>query len=433
MRHLRPVYFVTVGVTFVLIAAALACQADNMRARDLPVWTCPTLAPPATHTAEPGWELLTPPPPTYTPYPEPTPYELLTDFPLGRHVRIGSLGGIGLGIWVWMDVVQVDGPFALVDEETGEETIHWVASWEVTVENASLTQDYEFYPFAQAYVLEVIEPDGLTYTRGAWGVSGSAHDLVGLPALDLSEAATLLQPGEQRTVRVAALIPAPEVWRLGYVLDPLDVEDIEEMVAASSIGSNVGVWVNAYDNTCTTGEITLVPGFPYGTLLPGEYVPGFLLTRHPVIDGFWITRGFGCVDTPTGVLGTGCPAGQPWFHNGVDYAIYTGTPYIDALPVAGAVSYAGVDETGPDCSDEPGSKPPHTGYGNFVRHSAVVEGHEVIIWGAHLSAFNTATGENTTPGQTLGSIGSTGCSTGAHLHFTVRVDGLYVDPLALIP
>jgi len=70
---------------------------------------------------------------------------------------------------------------------------------------------------------------GNPHTRGAWGVSGDAHELIGIPELELTEQATLLHPGEQRTVRVAALIPAPDIWRMGYVLDPLDTLDIEEM------------------------------------------------------------------------------------------------------------------------------------------------------------------------------------------------------------
>lgn len=414
-------------VLFVLLAAALACQADHMRARDLPVWTCPTQAPPPTHTPEPGWELRTPPPPTYTPYPSATPYTLTSDFPLGKHVRIGGVGGIGLGIWVWMEDVQVEGPFTLEDPSTGAEVTRWVASWEVTVENASLTADYEFYPFAQLYVLEVIEPDGTSHTRGAWGVSGAAHDLVGLPPLGLTEEATLLYPGDQRTVRVAALIPAPEVWRLGYVLDPLDTVDIDEMVANNSLGSNVGVWINQVDNTCTD-EITPGPG---GTVTRPAY--GSLLIRHPVNGLPAITRGFGCSGFFTGELGTGCPAGEPWFHNGIDYAASQGAPYIDPLGVEGSVVYAGDNPTGPDCSDMTGSQPPHNGYGNYIRHTAVVSGHVLHLWGAHLSGFNTATGDPTMPGTVLGTIGSTGCSTGAHLHFSVKVDGLYVDPLTLIP
>lgn len=398
-----------------------------MRARDLPEWVCPTQAPPPTHTMEPGWELRTPPPATYTPYPSSTPYVLASDFPLGKHVRIGGVGGIGLGIWVWMEDVRVDGPFTVEDPSTGAEVTRWVAAWDVTVENGSLTADYEFYPFAQLYVLEVIEPDGLTHTRGAWGVSGDAHELAGIPELELSEQATLLHPGQQRTVRVAALIPAPEVWRMGYVLDPLDTLDIQEMEDNNSIGSNVGVWIRATDNACV-GEVTLGPG---GTPTPPFY--GYLLARHPVNGTPVIERGFGCSAFYTGELGTSCPAGEPWFHNGVDYAAAQGSPYVDPLGVPGSVVYAGDNPTGPDCSDMAGSQPPHNGYGNFVRHSAVVDGHTLILWGAHLSALNTATGNPTSPGSILGTVGSTGCSTGSHLHFSVRVDGLYADPLTLIP
>lgn len=410
-----------------LAAAALACQADNMRARDLPVWTCPTQAPPPTLTMVPGWELLTPPPATYTPYPSATPFTLLSDFPLRKHVQIGGLGGIGLGIWVWMDNVEVDGPFTVQDPDSGMEMTRWVASWDVSVENASLTSNYEFYPFAQLYVLEVIEPDGLTYTKGAWGVSGEAHDQIGLPRLELTEGTTLFYPGDQKTVRVAAYIPAPDVWRLGYVLDPLDTVNIEEMQEKGTIGSNVGVWINSYDNTCS-GEIT--PG-PVGTVTPPAY--GYLLIRHPVNGTPIITRGFGCSALFTGEMGTSCPAGEPWFHNGTDYSVSTGSPYIDPLGVPGSVVYAGDNPTGPDCSAMAGSQPPHNGYGNYVKHTAVVNGNTVELWGAHLSEFNTSTGASTTPGSTLGFTGSTGCSTGPHLHFSVRVNGLYVDPVTLIP
>jgi len=278
MSHiLSPFLFVLIAL-LMLLAAALACEADHMRARDLPEWACPTQAPPPTRTMEPGWELRTPPPATYTPYPSSTAYVLASAFPLGQHVRIGGVGGIGLGIWVWMEDVRVDGPFMVEDPSTGAKVTRWVAAWEVTVENGSLSADYEFYPFAQLYVLEVIEPDGVTHTRSAWGVSGTAHELAGIPELELTGEATLLRPGQQRTVQVAALIPAPYVWRLGYVLDPLDTLDIDEMAANNSIGSNVGVWINQHDDSCE-GEITPGPG---GTPTPPAY--GYLLVRTWVIS-----------------------------------------------------------------------------------------------------------------------------------------------------
>ncbi len=414
----------------VLVLAALACEESNMRARDLPVWECPTDVPPATWTTEPTSTTLPGNPTstaaaTYTPYPTSTPYMVLSDFPLEKHVKIGGVGGVGLGIWVWMDNVQVDGPFDIEDPDTGQSTTWWVASWDVTVENASLTRDYEFYPFAQLYVLEVIEADGTTHTPGAWGVSAEAHDLIGLSHLELTEAATLLPPGDQRTVRAAALIPAPEVWRMGYVLDPLDTEDIAEMVAKQSLGSNVGVWINDYDNTCT-GEIT--PGAPGGPPPPALT----LLIRRPV-DNVYIIRGYGCSMYFTGELGTSCPAGEPWFHNGTDYTTTTDSNYYETTAVMGSVQHAGDNPTGPDCSDIVGSQPPHNGYGNYVKHTTIVDGHSLQIWGAHLSGFNVTTGEGTNSGQVLGYVGSTGCSTGPHLHFSVKVDGLYVDPETIMP
>src|SRR5687767_4120745 len=110
----RQITLISLIAGILLLMAALACNSDNMRARTLPMWTCPTSAPPATWTPEPTMTTLpgtpTPEPlPTFTPYPTATPYQLFTDFPLGRHVQIGTVGGIGLGIWVWMDNVRVDG------------------------------------------------------------------------------------------------------------------------------------------------------------------------------------------------------------------------------------------------------------------------------------------------------------------------------------
>jgi murein DD-endopeptidase MepM/ murein hydrolase activator NlpD len=430
-HRVKAVLYAGVGL-LLLVLGALACESDHMRARELPLWTCPTAVPPATRTPEPTSTVLpgTPEPTpaaTYTPYPSPTPFELLSDFPLGKHVRIGSVGGIGLGIWVWMDNVQIDGPFFITDETTGASVEWWVASWDVTVENASLTREYEFYPQMQLYVVEIVEADGTTFTRGAWGPSGEAADFINLPHLELTEDKTLLHPGDQVTVRAAALIPAPEVWRLGYVLDPLDTVDIEEMLSAQSLGSNVGIWINSYDNTCI-GEIT--PGAPGTPGAPPTY--GYLLARHPV-NSVNITRGYGCSADYTGEMGTSCGAATPWWHNGVDYSIAKGSPYFDAAADSGSVQYAGDNPAGPDCSNMSGSEEPHNGYGNYVKHVTIVDGHELQIWGAHLSAFNIGSGNPTAPDQILGFTGSTGCSTGPHLHFSVKVDGLYVDPLTLIP
>ena len=47
---------------------------------------------------------------------------------------------------------------------------------------------------------------------------------------------------------------------------------------------------------------------------------------------------------------------------------------------------------------------------------------------AHMSGFNVAYGAYVAPGQTVGFCGSTGRSSGPHLHFEVRIGGVKVDP-----
>jgi murein DD-endopeptidase MepM/ murein hydrolase activator NlpD len=69
-------------------------------------------------------------------------------------------------------------------------------------------------------------------------------------------------------------------------------------------------------------------------------------------------------------------------------------------------------------------------YGNLVivRHD---NGYETRY--AHLSAVAVKTGDHVDAGTQVGNVGTTGYSTGPHLHFEVRHDGTPIDPAPLLP
>ena len=95
-------------------------------------------------------------------------------------------------------------------------------------------------------------------------------------------------------------------------------------------------------------------------------------------------------------------------HLGVDYAAPTGTPVRSVGD--GVVTFAGWQN----------------GYGNVVevRHG---QNRETLY--AHLSRINVRKGQRIEQGSNIGAVGSTGWSTGPHLHFEFRINGVHKDPL----
>ena len=103
------------------------------------------------------------------------------------------------------------------------------------------------------------------------------------------------------------------------------------------------------------------------------------------------------------------PILQTWRqHLGVDYGAPSGTPVRSVGD--GVVDFAGW----------------RNGYGNVVE---VRHGNERSTLYAHLSAMNVKKGERVSQSQRIGAVGSTGWSTGPHLHFEFRVRGQHQDPL----
>ena len=155
----------------------------------------------------------------------------------------------------------------------------------------------------------------------------------------------------------------------------------------------------------------------------------------------------GAVPGVTSIAPSSIPSGA-----GFDPTLLEGAPHL-VLPVAGrpssgyglrsdpvhggTVNHPGFDlaaPSGTEVAAAAGGTVVHAGpagtYGNLVtlRHD---NGFETRY--AHLSAIDVQVGDVVAPGQDIGKVGTTGYSTGPHLHFEVRHDGTAIDPAALLP
>ena len=121
-------------------------------------------------------------------------------------------------------------------------------------------------------------------------------------------------------------------------------------------------------------------------------------SRDPIANSY-VTSGFGGRADPFG--------GGTQFHKGIDFEADVGDP---VLAVAdGVVSYAGV----------------RSGYGNVVE---IDHGNGYVTRYAHNSRLERQVGDLVRAGQEIAKAGSTGRSTGAHVHFEVWQDGVVVNP-----
>lgn len=107
--------------------------------------------------------------------------------------------------------------------------------------------------------------------------------------------------------------------------------------------------------------------------------------------------------------------GDVRLHAGIDIGAAAGVPTLAADD--GVVVLAG----------------PQDGYGTAVAIShGAIDGRDAVTFYAHQSEVLVSSGQRVARGQQIGKVGSTGNSTGPHLHFEVRLDGAPVDPLAWV-
>ena len=169
--------------------------------------------------------------------------------------------------------------------------------------------------------------------------------------------------------------------------------------------------VGAEPSSAPTAVPTTAPtATPEAVPVEDPYVPGFTVIESelggahawPVPDNFTVTQG--CGDQ----------------HAALDIAADTGTPVVatDDGTVTVTQTWNGIVTKGDSNS-----------YGNMVQ---VTHADGTVTLYAHLSEINVRQGDTVVRGQQIGRVGSTGNSSGPHLHFEVRSNGSKVDPMAYI-
>jgi len=161
-------------------------------------------------------------------------------------------------------------------------------------------------------------------------------------------------------------------------------------------------WEELYGVTVTQVGITdsgsYTPDDSFTGNLPGSGNGTFIL---PLASYSYISCHFGEADGWTGAP-----------HGGMDFAAGYGTPIYAAAD--GVVVKAGW----------------HNSWGNYVKiyHGTDAQGNKIYTLYAHASSLAATAGQTVTQGQTIAYEGSTGDSTGNHLHFEVYVNNTRVDP-----
>jgi len=122
-----------------------------------------------------------------------------------------------------------------------------------------------------------------------------------------------------------------------------------------------------------------------------------------------ISQYYGCSSYPFEMYWPACPTRH--LHSGIDIAEPYGTPVMAADNGVATLYSSGY------------------GYGNYV---LLTHGNGYSTLYGHLASFNVGNGQLVVRGQVIAFEGSTGNSTGPHLHFEVRYNGAYTDPCSYL-
>ncbi len=204
-------------------------------------------------------------------------------------------------------------------------------------------------------------------------LDGLGERLAKLAGLNPQELPPMLQPG----VVPGRGGPAPTLRR------DLSLDEFSSML------ENLSRQVDQGSDQLGVLEALLVTNSAYRKFLP---------SLSPIEDG-WFSSNFGWRIDPF--------SGQKSFHEGIDFPAEVGTGIVAAA--SGKVIYADV----------------HPAYGKMIE---IDHGNGLVSRYAHCSSLRVKEGDFVVRGQQVARVGTTGRSTGPHLHFEVRLNGVPQNP-----
>jgi murein DD-endopeptidase MepM/ murein hydrolase activator NlpD len=215
----------------------------------------------------------------------------------------------------------------------------------------------------------------------------------------------------------SAVEDAPDYLRIGQEVVIIPVDGVYHTVAKGdtldSIAKKYKVGVEAITgvsfNNLQPPDYHIEPGMRL-IVAGGEkpYVPKVVTSYTGAVPQG--ARGTGRFQWPT--LGT-LTQGYWWGHRALDIAAATGTPVYAAD--GGFVSFAGWTDVG---------------YGRLI---VIDHANGYATYYGHLNSFNVIAGQSVVRGQLIGTVGSTGNSSGPHVHFEIRYNYSLLNPRLYLP
>lgn len=206
-----------------------------------------------------------------------------------------------------------------------------------------------------------------------------------------------------RTIQVGSYLKIPSIAGILYTVRE-NGETFEKIAEKYDISAEKCATVNnmAMNVSLKAGDTLFLPDAQMDQVTRQE-INGDLFHK-PLKSRYYLTSNYGWRSSPFNT-------GKRSFHGGTDMACSTGTPIYAALD--GRVSFTGYNDT----------------YGNYViitHHS----GYKTLY--AHMSSITAKQGSYVYSNTIIGKVGSTGMSTGPHLHFAVYKNGKSMNPMSLI-